>query len=735
MGNKYCFPSPTLNPNHKYNTLGIKYRIRLLPAELLIKWIIVFVIVCMIFSCARNKKRFYQGITVSPSYSYDMSGRTDRVKGYIIKIDDIKTLKDPCLLLLAKGLDKDEAYVDVNGNKYDIPPIASGLLGKIVIPLNIEYLKEGINEIEYFKKLNSDGYEILDSRIQLVKEVSARVVGQTYRKAARGRPASISDFDFIISYKHEYKRKESDVPEWVNRSIRFYRAGIDFDRLDRMFEMFKEAHINLVAVGIPSNKGSEEYKRVKDFIGRCHKNGIRVTSFMSLGGINLRRVVMNPEIKSWISRDEYGELRWRRRGGTYLANLNNKDYRNEVLRRAVLAIDAGVDELYYDWAIGGTGEVMSFFSDVRDLCKKKGKNLSIYGNCKGNILVDEVCDITKSEGTTEAGVWDGKWVHNVAQSRFYYAAGYGWKPYRSKYEGADPGVPNPGAHDVRNGMKCGWKRPIAEASAFQSHFAIAEAGRKLREGWVLKNNKLAMDIWKDICQYNKFLDKNEEFYTNVSIVSKVGLLAPPLIPSFEVSLKRVPLYNALAEMNLMYDVLLLPRIDMDMLKRYKAIVIPDIPWVDKPQLKVIEDYKKGGGKIYTIGSSENLKRLATVYSPPSVCQEIEKETTRKEFLNNIEKLSGEPLITLKGAKYVIANIVKKKGTDRIILHFVNYSESVENVRVQVNLEGFVDRISKENIRLLSPDQVPKEVKGLSIKGKKVEFTIPKLEIYNVVVIN
>ena len=28
--------------------------------------------------------------------------------------------------------------------------------------------------------------------------------------------------------------------------MRYYRAGIDFDNLDRMFEMFKEGHFNLV---------------------------------------------------------------------------------------------------------------------------------------------------------------------------------------------------------------------------------------------------------------------------------------------------------------------------------------------------------------------------------------------------------------------------------------------------------------------------------------------------------
>jgi len=688
------------------------------------------------FPCTLADGQPYQGITVSPSYSYHLSGRTNRVKGYIVKIDNIVRLKNPGLVLLAEGLDKDGAYVNVNENRYDIPPIVGGLLGKIVIPVDVDHLKDGINEIVYLRNLNGDGYEVLDSRIESVKQNSTRVVGQTYRIIARGRLPSINDFDFVMTYRGENERRELDVPEWTKRGkVRFYRAGIDFDHLDRMFEMFKEAHINLVMVGIPSDKKSKEFIRSKEFIERCHGNGIQVTASFSLGGISLRSVIMHPELKNWISRDEYGELRWRSRGSTYLADLKNKEYKDELLKRAEVAIDAGVDELYYDWAIGGTGDVMRFFSEVRDLARKKGRNPSIYGNCKGNILVDRICDISKSEGTEEAGVWDGRWVHNVTQARFYYAAGDGWKPYRSKYEGADPGVANPGAYDVRDGMKCGWRRPIAEASAFQSHFAIAEAGKKLSEGWILKNDKLALDIWKDICQYNGFLDKNEEFYRDITTLSKVGLLAPPLIPSFEVSLERVPLYNALAEMNVMYDVLLLPRIDASTLAKYKAIVIPDIPYVDERQLKVIEDYKRGGGKIYTVGSSMDLKRLATVYSPPSICQEIQMQATRKEFLNNLQKLSPEPLIALENAKYVIANAVRKKGADRIILHLVNYSKPVENVKVKVNLEGFVNRINRESIRLLSPDSIPQEIKGVSVEGRKIKFIMPKLDIYSIAVIN
>ena len=99
---------------------------------------------------------------------------------------------------------------------------------------------------------------------------------------------------------------------WARRGkVNFYRAGIDWSHLDRMFAMFAEAHINLVATHVPMDTSSEEYRQVKAFIDRCHANNIRVTAFNSVGGLGIRDVLMHPEKKSWISRDEFGNLIWR----------------------------------------------------------------------------------------------------------------------------------------------------------------------------------------------------------------------------------------------------------------------------------------------------------------------------------------------------------------------------------------------------------------------------------------
>jgi hypothetical protein len=729
---------------------------------------VVFAIVSYTGFCPAQQefkpaKRSYQAYVVAPSYDYELSGRKDRVKGYVIKIDAPEQLSSPGLVVLVSGIAPGEGRVTVNGHAYAIPGLmgettgparsteknqpgkegwysfSSGddIIAKVVIPITPAHVKAGLNELEFFRSPDADGYEVIDVELESVRQTAPTLIGQTYHLLGRGRSSTIRDFDFVLNYKSEKKRSLEDIPAWARRGkVNFYRAGIDWNHLDRMFEMFKEAHINLVATHVPMDPASEEYRRVKAFIDRCHANNIRVTAFNSVGGLGIRDVLVQPEQQNWISRDEFGNLVWRAPNATFAADLQNEDYRrNVLLKQAAIAIDAGVDELYYDWSIGGTGDVIHFMDEVRQLAASKNKNMSIFGNCKGNALVDEVADLTKTEGTNEAGVWDGKWVHNIAQARFYYASGYGVKSYESKYEGADPGVPNPGAHDVRDGMKVGWRKPIAEASAFQSHFAIAEANEKLLHGWIMQDNPIAIQTWADISRYFSFLSDHQDLYTDVASVSKVGIVSPPHIPSFEVTLKRDNLYNAMAESNVMYDVVLLHRLTPELLSPYKMIIIPNIPWMDADQIAAIRTYKKNGGKIYTIGSSPELRELADLQSPSSMLDEAQNGKGRRELMHTIQQLSGEQVITIAGANYVAANVVKKTDSNRVILHFVNYHGPLKNVRVKMNLGGVINQVDSKRIQLFSPDGSAKNIEQASVNGTQVDFVLPELEVYDVVTIN
>jgi hypothetical protein len=228
--------------------------------------------------------------------------------------------------------------VNVNGHKYDLPgqmgeaigptrdteknqpgkegwySYASGddITGKIVIPLSPSHLQAGLNEIEFFKAPDTDGYEVIDARMESVAQNIPTLIGQTYHLLARGRSATIRDFDFVFNYRSEKKRSLDEIPSWARRGkVNFYRAGIDWNNLDRMFEMFKEAHINLVATNVPGDTSSEEYRRIRTFIDHCHASNIGVTAFNSLGGITVRDLLIHPERRHWISEDEYGNLRWR----------------------------------------------------------------------------------------------------------------------------------------------------------------------------------------------------------------------------------------------------------------------------------------------------------------------------------------------------------------------------------------------------------------------------------------
>lgn len=726
----------------------------------ILKMTLIFIMLLNISGICQNYNNAYTGITVAPSYMYYMTGRTDRVTGFVVNVED-KTIPNPGLIFLASGIEfEGDAYLTVNDKRYEIPPLegefenrinieleakgkaqfytvnsADDIVGKYIIPIDGKILKEGINEIAYFKKNGTDGFEIIGTIIQSVDEEVPTLLGQTYHLLSRGRPATIQDFNYIFNYKGEKVHHENEIPDWAKRGkVNFYRTGIDFNNLDRMFEMFDEARINLVAVHVPSERGGEEYDKIKSFIERCHKNNIRVTAFNSLGGIDLRELMLNPKLEEWISHDEYGAKRWRQPGKVFAADLANENYRNSVLEHVKIQIEVKVDEIYFDYAIGGIGDVLDFLYDVRNIAEKSSQKITIYGNCKGNILVDEVCDLTKSEGTTEAGVWDGKWIHNIPQARFYYAVGNQVKPYRSKYEGSDPGVPNPGAYDVRDSMKYGWQKPIAEASAFQSHFAIAESGGKMFNHWVKKDNDLAMEIWNNITQYYTFLNDRHDLFTDVFTISNIGVIAPPLVPSFEVSLKRDNLYNTLAEKSVMYEVILLHDLNnMAVINKYQTLIFPNIPWISEDVLTLIKKFKKNGGKIINIGSTEELKRLADVQLPTSIFNKLTEFNGRKNFVSKIGEVTGSKIISIKSpSEYIVGNIVHKRGSNRYFLHFVNYSEPIKNVKINVDMKNVTKTINANSLKIFTPDRINPKLINIKYDSNKLEFTMSGLDIYNIV---
>jgi len=185
----------------------------------------------------------------------------------------------------------------------------------------------------------------------------------------------------------------------------------------------------------------------------------------------------------------------------------------------------------------------------------------------------------------------------------------------------------------------------------------------------------------------------------------------------------------------MYDVLLLHHVTPELLSHYKAIIVTDIPWMDAAQYAAIEAYKKGGGKLYTIGSAKKIRDMSDAVAPADLFPKLGDPSVRKELSESIRRLEGEPLVTVEGARYVAANLVRKQDQKRFILHLVNYDRPVQNLTVKINLDGIADAIDPGSLRLYSPDSVSKTVKVIKAGGRSVEFQVPALDVYNVITIN
>jgi hypothetical protein len=173
----------------------------------------------------------------------------------------------------------------------------------------------------------------------------------------------------------------------------------------------------------------------------------------------------------------------------------------------------------------------------------------------------------------------------------------------------------------------------------------------------------------------------------------------------------------------------------ELLASYKAVVIPNIPYMDADQLSAIRAYRQSGGKVYTVGSNRELEDLADLRSPASMLESVQNETGRRDLMENLEQLSGEQLVRIHETKYVAANLVRKTNSDRLILHVVNYHTPLKNVRVSVNLEGIAKKVDAKRIRLYSPDREAMDLVATSVRGNSVEFVLPELDVYDVVTIN
>ena len=72
-----------------------------------------------------------------------------------------------------------------------------------------------------------------------------------------------------------------------------------------------------------------------------------------------------------------------------------------------------------------------------------------------------------------------------------------------------------------------------------------------------------------------------------------------------------------------------------------------------------------------------------------------------------------------------------------MLHLLNYDHqhAAKNVKVRLELNGFVHDLSDWEIKVLSPDTPQPRLAELSLQGKVASFTLGEIEHYSVVTLS
>jgi hypothetical protein len=550
-----------------------------------------------------------------------------------------------------------------------------------------------------------------------------------------------------------YRAKPGEVPPWAEQgNLRFIRLdggrieswkaeqtwwGKNFSSeekevlthiYDRDFEqmlgLLKQAEFNWIWVtwssGWSLKDEDENRENLKKVIARCHENGIHLSAYLSASNMFRKSAYRDdPETRKyglWMhgipmfyagpTKTE-PHISWDRR----LADARKPGWRAYLLKKAELAVDAGVDAIMWDNMIGYNDGLAQLLDDTQRMAERKAQQtgrpkVMVYANvhiAPARFAMNDINEaIWEEDGKDTPGVWNGKWqVDNARKIKFLSGEKQPWQPLMYENDIYHCGhrercIPSPAEQ----------KLSIAEACAFGAATSRNIEGRFLYG--LIKGDPQAREAWTAIAQYNHFLVEHRELYHQVAPVARIGLIsAEPLNPLADEFLKQT----------VFFETKVLAHLDKGVpLDRFKVLVMPaGLPKLSAEQKVWLDTFTAGGGVIIRAGKAE-----------PGIAARA-------------EAAAGGPRLSLEPRGYVLGQLTLKPDGRTLILHLLNYNHQApaENVKVRLDLSGLVDlRETKDlrqwEVKVVSPDTPQPQFAGLSLHGCVAEFVLDRIEHYTVV---
>jgi hypothetical protein len=518
-----------------------------------------------------------------------------------------------------------------------------------------------------------------------------------------------------------------------------------------------------------------QWAKLKPYIAACHRQGIHVTGYMSIGNMFWKEMFRDePRSVHWLLKNEKGDPNlYIGSPNRYMADINNPEWQDYLKKRIDAGLAAGLDGLMYDNTLGiydretaqrVAGMMLEYARKQKPdvlFCSNYNRSQLTYGRAQNMITTEDgsapgfyAADPMPGTGYTyktsgrpsfakfgsshvSTNGQAGWLVNNAGLARYLMGVSQGWRPT----------LIEEGAWNGSNRMTSilppdQYKLSIAESAAFGFGFEIQFLGAFQRDLYFHRPE--AIRGAEAIGQYNGFFARNESLFTAPESVAQTALLCDDTDAALE-------MLSHLAGKSLIFDVLFSSTLSANQLEHYPMVALANTHRVSDASLTLLHAYVRNGGTLLIAGQSAiededghkrfqpgfaglvntNCKDPGQVKCDFSVGKGKVLYTSagsNEVIYDALASSAAGQVLSVEGPGYVICNLVRQPQQHRHVLYVLNYSRTpVHDLKVRI-------KGSFSKAELVSPDKVSTQVQVTEAEAGFVKVAIPDLDIFDVVVL-
>ncbi len=178
---------------------------------------------------------------------------------------------------------------------------------------------------------------------------------------------------------------------------------------------------------------------------------------------------------------------------------------------------------------------------------------------------------------------------------------------------------------------------------------------------------------------------------------------------------------------------------LDGLNRYRVLVLAGCPALGDPQVESIRKFVANGGKLCVLGPVATHDQWLRPRSRPALeglpVEAVFSIANAQEVIPAIRSACGGKLVLEFGENTpmgLCAELTEQSG--RRLVHFVNYRSNEPVVGCEVDV-ALPPGEKPKQVMLFSPERLAAVPLEFSYEGNRVHFSVPKINVYEVAVID